>query len=580
VTELLQLPPGALWEHALVFAAAVAVAALATWIVRAVAIRVDFVSRPQGERWSHAATPMGGGVALFVTLAPGLYLLSPDLLVSASLVFLLGLIDDKRGVSPPTKLVVQAVAACWVVAAPIASTHAAGALIPAGPIYLAIPITIGWYVGMANSVNLLDNMDGSAAGVAAVAAAFVYVLATGGEAPDPALAAAAAIAGGACVGFLVHNFPPAKIYMGDAGSLLLGFALAGLTVHLPHPDGASAWRWLPVPLFVLGAPLFDTALVWFTRRSAQRPFLQGGRDHTTHRLMALGLSPRRTLSVLYGAAAALGGVGLALARGALGTAVIMLGVGGIALVLAGFFLGEVPVYKADDDGRAPPLHVRSPAMLYAVELLVDVIVLSAAWIGAYSIRFEDADLPFYLTASALPALPFVIAFKLAALLWLDLYRGVWRTIQFRDVVSIAKAISLGSLLVVVTATAVARFEDYSRGVFAIDWLLSLVGVIGSRSALRVFRDTLARLAGRPRKVLLLGSEAVRALLEPHLAKDFHYELVETLTLETTPEALEARIGEDDVEVVLVGAPLPEDDPLLAAIRRARVQLRQVTASLE
>ena len=114
----LELPPGAVWEHALVFVAACAVAVLATWVMRAVAIRLDFVSRPQGERWSHAPTAMGGGVALFVTLAPGLLLLSLDLLVGGALVFLLGLIDDKRGVSPPAKLVVQAVAACWVVAAP------------------------------------------------------------------------------------------------------------------------------------------------------------------------------------------------------------------------------------------------------------------------------------------------------------------------------------------------------------------------------------------------------------------------------------------------------------------------------
>ena len=191
----------------------------------------------------------------------GLYAISPDLLVGCLAVFLLGLVDDARPLSPPVKLVMQTLAACWIVAAPL---QGSAATVFAGPSAVVIPITIAWYVGVANSVNFLDNMDGSAAGVSAVIAAFVVAFAYGGH--DPALVTGAAIALGSCVGFLVHNFPPARIYMGDAGSLLLGFTLAGLAAHLPL-DPETPWRNLAVPLLLLGGPLSDTTLVWFTRRA-------------------------------------------------------------------------------------------------------------------------------------------------------------------------------------------------------------------------------------------------------------------------------------------------------------------------
>lgn len=577
LVEQLSSPAG----HLAALGVTLLAAALATAVVRTLARRLDFVSRPAGERWSTRAVPLGGGVGIFCALLPGLLLADPDLAVGAGIVFLLGLVDDRRPLSPPVKLVVQTVASCWVVAAPLAAGEAAllfgrGSLLFAEPAFLAIPVTVAWYVGVANSVNLLDNMDGSAAGVAAIAAAFVYLLAVGGELPDPALAVASVAAVGACAGFLVHNFPPARVYMGDAGSLLLGFALAGLAVRLPA-DPDQPWRSLAVPVVVLGAPLFDTALVWFTRRAARRPFLEGGRDHTTHRLMALGLSERRTLLVLYGGTAALGGVGLAVARGGIGLAVPTLVLGGIALVLLGVFLGDVSVYRPRPGEAAVP-RVRSPALLYAVELAVDVAVLSACWIGAYAIRFEEADLGFYLSASALPALPFVIAFKVVALLWFDLYRGFWRTIAFADVAAIAKAITLATLLVIVVATGVVRFEHYSRGVFAIDWLLSLVGVVASRSALRYLRDALARLAQVRRPAVLLGPPGVRPLVEATLA-EARLDLVDVVA-PGDPDATLAAVRAAEPQVLLVADGRPDDDPLLRALAGEGLQVRRVRAVLD
>ncbi|MEZ6184332.1 MAG: hypothetical protein R3F62_04880 [Planctomycetota bacterium] len=547
---------------------ALALAVVATAAMRGIARRLDFVSRPRGERWSTKATPMGGGVALMVAIGPGLYAISPDLLVGCLAVFLLGLVDDARPLSPPVKLVMQTLAACWIVAAPL---QGSAATVFAGPSAVVIPITIAWYVGVANSVNFLDNMDGSAAGVTAVIAAFVVAFAYGGH--DPALVTGAAIALGSCVGFLVHNFPPARIYMGDAGSLLLGFTLAGLAAHLPL-DPETPWRNLAVPLLLLGGPLSDTTLVWFTRRAARRPFLQGGRDHTTHRLMALGLTERRTLLIVYGVAAALCGVALAVARGGLGLAVPVLVLGGIGSVLIGLFLGEVKVYPPVSDELAPPRR-GSAAVLYAAELAVDVALLSAAWIAAFAIRFEDADLPFYLTSVALPALPLVIGAKVLALLWFDLYRGFWRTIRFKDVTAIVYALTLGTLLVVVVATLAQRFENYSRAVFAFDWFLSLAGVLGSRSAFRFFRDSLRGWARTSRTLALWAPAGFAPLVEVGAAAELR-EL--DLPADVGAEALLAAV--DKADAVLIGYRLPDDDPRLTALRQAGVELRPLSLEFD
>ncbi|MCO5170560.1 MAG: hypothetical protein M9894_29855 [Planctomycetes bacterium] len=588
---LLSLPAGVHLEHLLALVGAVVAAALATRLTRAVAPRFDLVSRPKGERWSQAPTPMGGGVAMMVVLAPGLWLLSPDLLVGALIVHVLGLVDDKRNLSPPVKLVFQTVAACWVVAAPLGgggvlapgATPAGAlpglpdALVPLGPLVVAIPVTIAFYVGVANSLNLLDNMDGSAAGVTAVSAAFIYLLATGGDAAAAPLGAAAAVTAGAALGFLTQNFPPARIFMGDAGSLLLGFVLAGLAVRLPVEAGASPAQRLAVMAFVIGAPLFDTALVWVTRTNARRPFLLGGRDHTTHRLMALGLSPRRTLLVVYGVAAALGGVALAVARGGAGLAVVASVAGGVLLVLLGVFLGQVPVYRTAE-GALAPARARHPALLYAVELAVDVAALSACWLAAYAIRFEGEDLAFYLRASAVPALPIVIAAKVSVLLLLGLYRGFWRTVRFADVARIAQAVLLGSVLVVVVATITTRFENYSRGVFAIDGLLSLLAIVASRSALRLFRGALARLMDQTRVAVVVGAEGLRDLAAEAAAAERL--VVAGVVAPGDPEAVVAGAREHGAQVALVGPPLGEDDPRVVALRAAGVEVRRLRAVLE
>ncbi len=590
------LPPGVRPAHAVALLGAAAAGLLLTRAVIALAPRFDLVSRPSGERHSTRPVPLGGGVALLLAMAPGLAWASLDLLVGACAVFLLGLIDDRRALPPAAKLAGQALAAGWMLAGPL--DPGPPPLLLEGPAALVGPLTLAWYVGMANSVNLLDNMDGSAAGVSAVAGGVIALLAVGGAAPDPTLAVAACAFVGAALGFLAFNFPPARVFMGDAGSLPLGFVLAGLTVRLPEVGGVDggahgaaggpeAVRDLVVAALVLGIPLFDTALVWLGRRAARRPFLQGGRDHVAHRLLALGLSERRTCLVLYGVAAALGGAGIAAARGDLGTAVTTCVAGGLAAVFAGVFLGDVAVYRTPEgDALLPGPAGRGRLAVLLVEGAVDALVLTAAWLGAYALRFEGVALPdtgqpalpFYLYASALPALPWVLACKLGALIAFDLYRGFWRTVRFEDGVALVKALSLATLLIVLGATVFDRFENYSRGVIAIDWLLSLAGVLLTRSVLRLLRDSLGRLAGTQRAALL-AAPGLRPLVDLALTGDERFEVVAEVPPGDTAAVL-AALTAAEVEVVLVAVPLAEEDPLLRALLGRGYRLRQVNLTVD
>jgi UDP-GlcNAc:undecaprenyl-phosphate GlcNAc-1-phosphate transferase len=601
----LDAPPGAEVRHLAFFGASLLASALLTALVKPLAVRADLVSRPRNDRWSRTVIPLGGGVAIFLVLAAGLLLVageawrdSLDLVLALGAIFALGLADDRYRLSPPIKLVVQTGAACFLALR--------GHVIPIGHPLLQAPVTVGCFVFMANSVNLLDNMDGSAAGVAAIAASFVYVLAVGGASPDPALAGQAAVLAGAAAGFLVHNFPPASIFMGDAGSLVLGFALAGISIKLPGSQGRSFVGSLLAPCLVLALPVFDTALVWAARRAAHRPFFLGGRDHTTHRLVALGLSERRTVLVLYGAAALLGAAALAVSRGSLGTAVLTGLVVATALLLCGVFLVDVRVYKKIDtpSGRAmtgqTPTSEPSP-WLFGAEVGLDGIVASAAWIAAYVVRFGDTDsLDDYLigqnNGTCLKALPLVIALKLIALLSQDLYRGFWRSIHVSDLFRIAKATAAGTILVVAAAAITAHLKDYSRAVFALDAIFFFGGVVLSRTALRALRASVANLALEPRRAVLVGPRSLVALVLSGLARDGKppcrivavvdpdapegLEQAEPAVFRRPPQ--EAGVVAETVKatVVVVAAPEPERAELTRALADRGLSVLGVSVSVE
>jgi UDP-GlcNAc:undecaprenyl-phosphate GlcNAc-1-phosphate transferase len=215
---------------------------------------------------------------------------------------------------------------------------------------LNLLVTFLWVLGITNALNLLDNMDGLSGGVGALAAAFFLLLAAwNGQYLVASLAAALM---GVCIGFLVYNFNPASIFMGDAGSMFLGFVLAVVGIKLRFPGRPNIITWM-IPVVVLGLPVFDTTLVVISRlRRGINPLTNPGRDHASHRLVLLGLSQRQAVVLLYGVCCALGLVGLLIMHSGLREAYLL----GIMVLLVGlaslFALERVPLEGKDGGPRA------------------------------------------------------------------------------------------------------------------------------------------------------------------------------------------------------------------------------------
>ena len=282
----------------LVFIGALAIAFVATPIARRIAPRVGVMDHPSPRKVHAQPTPLLGGVVIVAASLLALLLLRDrfefqqlaTMLLGAALMALIGFYDDRWGLRPIWKLSGQIVAATILILS--------GVKISALPQeWMNIIVTLVWVVGITNSLNLLDNMDGLSSGVAAVCASFFVVMAAmSGQIYVGALAAALL---GATLGFLAYNFSPASIFMGDTGSLFLGFMLAAIGIKLRFPANVPFVTWM-VPIIVMGVPIFDTTLVFISRlRRGKNPLTTPGKDHLSHRLVARGFTTREAVMSHY-----------------------------------------------------------------------------------------------------------------------------------------------------------------------------------------------------------------------------------------------------------------------------------------
>ncbi len=490
-------------------AAAAAVSAAATPLFALYAKRIGLVVRPRSDRWHRTPTPLLGGAAIALAAVGVFGAVAPlggparILLFCAALAFALGLLDDFRHLAPTTKLVGQVL---------VASVLAFGGIhvevITFAP--LAFMVTVFWVVGVMNALNLLDNMDGLAAGVTAIAATALGLTALE---QNSFAALVAAITAGAALGFLVHNSSPARVFMGDGGSLLLGFLLAA--VALLHTARSAANLGLAVlgPLAVLALPIFDTALVATSRRLAGIPVSQGGRDHASHRLAALGLSDRAAVLVLYGITGAFAALGL-FTEAVSAVVVPVLVIAAVGLVLFGIFLHEVDVYGRAASQRTTQTPLQQSLLVYArfgAEVGLDVALLTTAYYVSYVIRFEGAPQSAWMYLFV-PSLPVVVALQLGALVVLGVYRTLWRYLSINDAVVIVRAVAAGTAMSALGILLLFRFQDYSRAVLLLDALLSVALLIGSRSFLLWLRHVFAsRPRDGQRRVLIVGANDGGAL---------------------------------------------------------------------
>ena len=316
----------------LIFAAALVCAIGATPIARQVALRLGIINEPAGNRFSNKRIPMLGGIAMYAAFIIAVLLFAEQfyisqmlgILVGATWVSFLGIWDDRKMLNPLVKFAGQILGALILImtGVQVEFLHQ--------PMLNAV-ITIVWVLGITNAINFLDNMDGLSGGVAAIAAFFFLALAAlNGQILVGMLSAAML---GAALGFLLYNFNPAIIFMGDAGSLFIGFILAAIGIKLRFPANTDLVTWM-VPVLVLGVPIFDTTLVTLSRVRRRVPIYVGGKDHTSHRLVRLGLSPRASVLVLYCVSAACGVLALIVAQADLVTAYALAGVVALIALIA------------------------------------------------------------------------------------------------------------------------------------------------------------------------------------------------------------------------------------------------------
>jgi len=258
--------------------------------------RLGLTAAPRSDRWHVVATPSSGGLAIFLSCAAAYAFAGPwhypRIAAGAAALCVFGFLDDRFRLRPLVKLAAQVSAAAFVVLG--------GVVFPLTPWFAAnVALSMFWIVMITNAFNLIDNMDGLCAGVAVIICLFrCWLLAAEGFRAETGLCA---IIAAAFAGFLIFNYHPARIFMGDCGSLPVGFALGALTLAGPAPRIGKGLLLAGFfyPALTFAYPIFDTALVSILRKLAGRPISVGGRDHSSHRLASLGLDQRQVVWILW-----------------------------------------------------------------------------------------------------------------------------------------------------------------------------------------------------------------------------------------------------------------------------------------
>lgn len=315
--------------YLLMAASALMLAIGSTPVMRLVALRFGVIDRPAARKIHTNPVPLLGGAAIYVAFIIVLILFGDrryihevvGIFVGATLVSLMGVVDDRWGLGSYIKLVGQLLAACILIYS--------GVRVSIWGNWLDIVVTVGWVVGITNAMNLLDNMDGLSGGIAMIAATFFTLLAVLSD--QYLVGTLAAALAGACAGFLVYNWNPAHIFMGDTGSLFLGFLLAAVGIKLRFPSNSDTITWM-IPVLVLALPVFDTTLVFISRlRRGLNPLTTPGKDHVSHRLAYLTGSRREAVLLCYLIVGAVGLSAIFITRATLFEATI---VGGALLLVA------------------------------------------------------------------------------------------------------------------------------------------------------------------------------------------------------------------------------------------------------
>lgn len=462
---------------------------------------------PRKDRWHVKPTPTLGGLAIFIAFAGSVGIMGLanhsttnwpwPILIASLIMFSLGVYDDIKPITPPTKFITQLIAAGIVIYF--------GDFIHFFPWPIAnIVLTFLWLVGISNAINLLDNMDGLAGGVSFITAGILsYFFWRDGNQPLLLLSLSLA---GAIFGFVINNFPPAKIFMGDSGSMLLGFTLAALAVA-HHRQASNVFAILGVPILLFLLPILDTTLVTITRLMRGQSPAQGGTDHTSHRLIAFGLSERQAVLFLYGIAL-LSGISSALLEALnYNLSLVMIPILLISLAVFTGYLGRLKVVTSITPTRGS-LGWLVQELTYKrrlLEITLDLAIIGSCYYLAFwthsGLNMTREGMRLFLRSWPLAMSTAFLSFYI-----FGVYRGVWRYVGIDDLLRYGRGVLGGSILT--SAVLLIIFPNqYSPVIF----LLYTVYLYLAISATRFSFQALDRAYIRQRRdetegVLLYGAE--------------------------------------------------------------------------
>ena len=526
------------------FSASFFLSVLLTPLVRRMAIATRQVAAPRDSRWHKKETALMGGIGIFVSFI-AVWLLAVNvmgwqnfghsylpMIICASGIFALGLADDIFNMAPQHKLAAQIVITSILI---IFGFRLSWTFSKTINLFLSII----WIVGITNAFNLLDNMDGLSAGIAFIAGLFLFLMhfinPTINSLSGPILVMSV-IYIGAILGFLIYNFQPASIFMGDAGSLFIGFTLAGMTVmsntgKAAYGSTSHLLSVIAIPVLILFIPILDTGFVSIMRKLFSRPISQGGQDHSSHRMVAIGFSERKAVLVLYLLSIVSGSIALAISYLSIGTSLVVIILYLLGVLFFWIYLGKVKVYPEDSilsgNGRRgiTPMLIELTYRRRVFEVLLDLVLITVAYYTAYLLRFEGGlggNFDIFLKS-----LPLMISCQIFWLYIMGVYRGVWESASLRDLTGYIKAITGGTVMAVLIFLLLYRFYSFSRAVFAIYWILMLILISLSRLSFRLLDEGIRKgnQKGKPTLVYGAGVGGQMAMKEIETNRDLGMTIV-------------------------------------------------------
>ena len=575
------------------------------WVLLRTPAADRVVAAPRADRWHTKSTPLLGGTGIFAGILVGCAVAAKTgaipvnrelagILGGCAILFVAGLLDDVYRLGPLAKIGAQLAAAALVLASGVHVQVVSNDV-------LAAALGALWLVGMTNAFNLLDNMDGLAASLAAIACIFLGVDAAA-EHVDPVVAAVAFSVCFATLGFLPYNLRlqrRAAVFMGDSGSQVLGFAVAALGLAASWTAAGASVATLLLPVLVLAVPILDTTLVTVVRLLEGRPVTQGGRDHTSHRLVYEGLSDKRAVVMLAIVSTALGTT--ALAYRVLDDTLITLA--GVLVTFAflvqfGSYLADVNREKERTGATGQFLSSLIVHRRRFVEVIVDFALITASFTVAFIIRVQTTDFGIFRHVFDM-TLPVLLAARYVTFMLFGLYRSVWRYAGAVDAARIVAAMVVSEAAAFLIIWATVGWHLFPRGTFLIDVLLCTFLIGAARFSERGVAHAISTFVGRSlrHRVLIVGAgRSGRSLLrelretpgehviafvddEPGLRRRRIQGVPVAASLGEIGWAL-GRLEPDAVLVTIPDAPRERLDAVVEACSRAAVPCRFVRREID